>query len=107
MDIEQLSEKELIVLNQRVVERLKLLERARISSDMMRFSPGERVAFEPETGVLVKGTLVKFNTKTVRILTDGGDTWNVAPSFIRKLTKPQHATRESSKQDNVIPMPPQ
>jgi hypothetical protein len=103
MDIEHLSEKELIELNCRIVERIKLLEKARVNGDMMRFSQGDRVAFEPQTGTLVKGTLVKFNTKTVRILTDDGDIWNVAPRFLRRLSKPG-AERKKGK---VIPMPSQ
>jgi len=107
MDIEHLSEKELVALNHRIVERLKLLEKVRTNGDMMRFSPGDRVAFEPETGQIVKGVLVKFNTKTVRILTDDGDTWNVAPRFLRKLKKPKSATRSPSKHGNVILMPSQ
>ena len=103
MDIEHLSEKELVELNRKIVERLKLLEKARLNGDMMRFSQGDRVVFEPQTGTLVKGTLVKFNTKTVRILTDDGDTWNVSPRFLRRLNKPG----SERKKGKVIPMPSQ
>ncbi|MBL4608201.1 MAG: hypothetical protein JKY01_10295 [Pseudomonadales bacterium] len=103
MDIENMSERELVELNRRIVERLKLLEKAQVNGDMMRFSQGDRVAFEPESGVFVKGVLVKFNTKTVRILTDEGDTWNVAPRFLRRLNKPGL----ERKKGKVIPMPSQ
>ena len=103
MDIDNLSEKELIELNRKVVERLKLLEKARLNGDMMPFSLGDRVAFEPQTGTLVKGSLIKFNTKTVRILSDDGDTWNVSPRFLRRLSKPGTV----KKKGQVIPMPKQ
>jgi len=103
MNIEHLSEKELVELNRKIVERLKLLEKARVNDDMMRFSQGDQVVFEPQTGNLVKGTLVKFNTKTVRILTDDGDTWNVSPLFLRRLNKPG----SERKKGKVIPMPSQ
>ena len=43
IDIDELSEKELIELNQRIVERLKFLDSVRRHKEMMDFNVGERV----------------------------------------------------------------
>jgi hypothetical protein len=47
IDIDKLTEEELIDLNHRVVERLRFLDQMRAHSTMMKFSIGERVAFDP------------------------------------------------------------
>ena len=47
IDIDELSEKELIELNHRIVERLKFLESARRHKNRMDFNIGERVSFSP------------------------------------------------------------
>ena len=47
MDIDELSEKELIEINHRIVERLKFLESAYRHKEMMDFNIGERVSFSP------------------------------------------------------------
>ena len=31
-------------------------------------------------------TIIKYNRKTVTLITEGGQQWNVAPTFLRKLT---------------------
>jgi hypothetical protein len=48
IDIDGLSEAELIDLNNRVVERLKFLRHMRAHSQMLEFSIGDRVSFQPE-----------------------------------------------------------
>lgn len=42
IDIDKLTEAELIELNHKIVERLKFLESMRAHSDMMAFSVGEK-----------------------------------------------------------------
>lgn len=44
---------------------------------------GVRVRFEGRHGDVVVGTIEKVNTKSVKILTDGGQRWTVSPSFVR------------------------
>ncbi len=66
IDIDNLTEDELIKLNHRIVERLKFLESMHTHHEMMQFSPGEKVSFEPPGRGRQIGTLVKYNKKTVR-----------------------------------------
>ena len=47
INIEKLSEKELIELNHQIVERLKFLESMRAHNKMMEFNMGDKVSFEP------------------------------------------------------------
>ena len=45
IDIDRLTEAELIDLNRRVVERLKFLEQARAHKAMLEFHVGDRVTY--------------------------------------------------------------
>ncbi|WP_043321004.1 hypothetical protein, partial [Microbulbifer sp. HZ11] len=85
IDIDSLSEDELIVLNQRIVERLKFLESMHTHKEMMQFNPGEKVSFEPPGRGRQIGTLVKYNKKTVTVITEGGQKWNVSPHLLSKV----------------------
>jgi hypothetical protein len=87
IDIDKLTEEELIDLNYRIVERLKFLESYHTHKEMMEFSPGDQVSFEPHGQKKKVGTLVKFNKKTVTIITESGQKWNVAPHLLTKVKK--------------------
>ena len=50
IDIDRLSEAELVDLNHRIVERLRLLQHIRAHVDMLEFRIGERVTFQPDSG---------------------------------------------------------
>ena len=47
IDIDQLTESELIEFNHKIVERLKFLESMRAHADMMAFNLGKKVSFAP------------------------------------------------------------
>jgi hypothetical protein len=81
VDIDGLSLKELVQLNHRVVERIKMLRAMQAHVDMMAFNLGARVSFDSQEGRLF-GTLVKYNRKTVTVLTDDGRQWRVSPSLL-------------------------
>lgn len=85
IDIDGLTESELIDLNHRVVERLRFLHQARAHSRMLEFSVGDRVSFQPEGREPLFGVLVRYNKKTVTVITDQGQRWNVGPGALRKL----------------------
>ena len=85
IDIDHLSENELIELNHRIVERLKFLETVNTHNEMMAFRPGEKVCFEPPGRALQFGTLFKFNKKTVTVVTESGQRWNVSPHLLKKV----------------------
>jgi len=92
IDIDRLSEPELIDLNNRIVARLKFLNQMRAHAQMLEFKIGDRVAFQPEGRPLVVGMLTRYNKKTVTVITDSGEHWNVSPSFLRKA-EPSEASR--------------
>lgn len=94
IDIDHLSVDELVALNHRIVERLKFLDHLKAHQDMMAFNIGNRVSFDsPQHGRQV-GTLVKFNRKTVTVITDDGRQWNVSPNLLSPV-KDVNAERAS------------
>jgi hypothetical protein len=103
IDIDRLSEAELIDLNNRIVERLKFLHSARAHAEMLEFRIGERVSFEPPGRGRLIGTLVKYNRKTVTVVTPDGQTWNVSPHFLSPVGA-QKAPR--TREGNVIELKP-
>ncbi len=99
IDIDKLTEKELIDLNHRVVERLKFLESIRAHAEMMTFSVGEKVCFSPTGRGEVRGILIKYNRKTVTVLTEDGQKWNVPPQMLQKIRKAKQPVKRAG---NVI-----
>jgi len=85
LDIDNLTEAELIDLNNRIVERLRFLHQMRAHSAMLEFRIGDRVTFQPDGRPPVTGTLTKYNRKSVTVITDQGEKWNVAPAFLRRF----------------------
>ena len=61
IDIDALSEDELIELNHKVVARLRFLSQMRSRSAMLDFRVGERVKFHPDGGPELLGTLTRYN----------------------------------------------
>jgi hypothetical protein len=103
IDIDRLSEAELIDLNNRIVERLKFLQSVSAHVEMMEFRIGERVSFEPPGRGRVVGTLVKYNRKTVTVLTPEGQKWNVSPHFLSPVDEKAGPAKG---QGNVIELKP-
>ncbi len=103
IDIDKLTEKELIDLNHKIVERLKFLESMRAHAEMLEFSVGEKVCFHPPGRGEVVGVLVKYNKKTVTVLTEEGQKWNVSPHLLEKA---KESKRKVKKSGNVIEINP-
>lgn len=102
IDINQLTEAELIDLNHRIVERLRLLNQMRAHSQMLEFKIGDRVSFRPEGRPPVVGMLTRYNKKSVTVITDTGEHWNVEPAFLRKAKEFGISIRRDQ---NVIRLP--
>lgn len=100
IDIDRLTEQELIELNHRIVARLKFLREMRAHAQMLDFNIGDRVCFQPDGYPLVTGILTKYNRKTVSILSDQGQRWNVSPGLLRRAERPV------SPSDGAVPVPP-
>lgn len=102
IDITLLTENELIDFNRRIVERLRFLSQTRAHNKMLEFKVGDRVSFKTDDRPALTGVLTRYNKKTVTIITDNGEHWNVAPGL---LTLAKDAKTSESKQSNVIHMP--
>ena len=86
IDIDTLTEAELIDLHHRIVARLRFLQEGRAHAAMLAFRVGERVSFQPAGQPLRTGVITKYNRKTVTVLTEDGQHWNLAPTFLRTVT---------------------
>ena len=81
IDIDRLTEAELIDLNRRIVERLRFLQQMRAHASMLQFSLGDRVTFDTDDGRRIVGTLMRYNKKSVTVFTNDQHRWNMSPSF--------------------------
>jgi hypothetical protein len=101
IDIDKLTEAELIDLNNRIVARLRFLSQMRAHAEMLEFRVGDRVSFQPEGRSALVGMLTRYNRKTVTVITDDGEHWNVAPRFLRKAGQLEKAVDSDS---NIVPL---
>jgi hypothetical protein len=97
INIDKLTEAELVDLNNRIVERLRFLNHLRAHAEMLEFKIGDRVSFQPAGRPLVIGMLTRYNRKTVTVITDDGQHWNVAPQFLRKAAASEGEESGSAK----------
>ena len=94
IDIDRLSEAELVDLNHRIVERLRFLEQVRAHSRMLEFRIGDRVCFQAGGRDVVEGMLTRYNRKTVTVIADDGRQWNVSPGLLRRAGFPRNAATD-------------
>jgi hypothetical protein len=97
IDIDKLSEAELVDLNHRVVERLRFLSQMRAHSQMLDFQIGERVTFYPEGHPALFGIVTRYNRKTVTVITEAGQHWNVAPGLLGRADSGERTHTNNAK----------
>ena len=102
IDIDKLSEEELIDLNNRIVARLRFLSQMRTHSQMLEFKIGDRVSFQPEGRPPVVGMLTRYNKKTVTVITDSGQRWNVSPVLLSRAGVGRSEEKDAPNSGNVI-----
>ena len=102
IDITLFTEDELIDLHRKITERLRFLSQTRAHNKMLQYKVGDRVSFKADDGPALCGVLTKYNKKTVTVITDNGEHWNVAPGL---LTLAKDAKSVEPKPSNVIQMP--
>ena len=100
IDIDKLTEPELIDLNRRIIERLRLLQQMRAHRQMLAFKVGDRVTFQADGRGTVEGMLTRYNRKSVTVITDDGQHWNVSPALLSKAAAPGPASAQAT--PNVI-----
>jgi hypothetical protein len=93
IDIDSLTETELIDLNHRIVARLRVLRDMRAHVGMLEFRIGDRVTFQPPGRARVEGVLARYNRKTVTVIADDGGQWNVSPDFLGRAGRRQLRTQ--------------
>jgi len=103
IDIDKLTEAELVDLNNRIVERLRFLNHMRAHSQMLEFRIGDRVSFQPQDRAPIVGMLTRYNRKTVTVITDDGQHWNVSPQFLRRV---ESTVIDQSDPTNVVHFKP-
>ncbi|MGP4959037.1 hypothetical protein ACTXN4_28480 [Pseudomonas helleri] len=92
INIDHLSVDELVTLNHHIIERLKMLESLEAHKSMMQFHPGARVSFDSPSGERLSGTVMKFNRKTVTVVTDTSQRWNISPHLLSPIKNVQAGT---------------
>jgi hypothetical protein len=102
IDIDSLSEEDLIELNHKIVARLRFLSKMRTHRAMLDYRIGERVKFRPSGRPDLFGVLTQYNKKTVTVITDSGEHWNVAPGLLSKV----ESATAGSKRPNEIKIVP-
>lgn len=101
IDIDCLSEPELIDLNHKIISRLRFLREMRSHAEMMHFRIGEKVRFHPAGHPEIIGTLTRYNKKSVTVIAEDGARWNVHPSFLSKAESQPERTG-GGQQNSVI-----
>ena len=96
-----LTEAQLIDLNNRIIARLRFVSQARAHGRMLQFKIGDRVSFEPEGRGVIFGILTRYNKKSVTVISERGERWNVAPQFLRRVVE---ADAEVVRDAIVVPM---
>ena len=84
IDINELTEHELRELNKKIVEQLRLFEKARTNISMQKLSIGDRVCFDPDGEPPIFGVVTRCNKKTVAVITEDGRNWRVSPQLLRR-----------------------
>ena len=87
IELDDLSYDELLDLNGRIIERLKLLDATDTINAMMKLNVGAKVCFDSSRHGMQTGTIIKFNPKTVVVLTDEGHRWKISPQMLSPLIK--------------------
>lgn len=86
MNIDNLSEKQLVELNDRVITRIKHLRRIASRRTASTLRLGQTVSFEDNYGVTTIGKVMKVNRTKAKIKvhthTRGTCTWNVPMSML-------------------------
>jgi len=93
IDIDALTESELIDLNHRVVARLHFLAHVDAHATMLEFRIGERVTFHPDGRPPVTGMISRYNKKT----SASSQTMDTAGMWRRSCCSARRPARSSSR----------
>ncbi len=91
-------------MNHKIVARLRFLNQMRSHRAMLDFRIGERVKFSPSGRPDVVGIVTQYNKKTVTVITDSGEHWNVAPGLLSKVGAASGDSAQG-RHIRVVPLP--
>jgi hypothetical protein len=103
INIDHLTEAELIDLNHRIVQRLRLMSQVQAHKAMLEFRIGDRVTFESQDGTPLFGILTRYNKKSVTVISEDGHRWNVSPRFLRLADSADRRGAQEAHPSSVIP----
>jgi small-conductance mechanosensitive channel len=83
--LEEMSIQELMELNTRVGDRIRYIIQMEAQEKMTRFYFGDVVIFEATDGRKIRGTVERFNQKSVSIKDESGHRWRVSPQLLKKV----------------------
>jgi hypothetical protein len=69
----------------------------RAHAEMLEFRIGDRVSFQPDGRPRIEGMLTRYNKKSVTVITDDGQRWNVSPQFLSKVMAADDSDPRDSK----------
>ena len=88
IDIDSLTEADLLELHHRIIAKLRILEAAKVQRQLQEFTFGDRVSFFNKSGDTVEGMVVRCLKKTVTLIDDSDQHWKVSPTLLRKIEVP-------------------
>jgi hypothetical protein len=107
VDLNRLSEEELIELNHKIIQHLGFIRETRSRHHILKFNIGDVVSFSPEPGRIVSGTIVRLNQKTVSMVTKEGCHWRVSPSYLSSQKTTQQHENQSKTSSSLRLIKPQ
>jgi hypothetical protein len=84
-DLEDLTYEQLLELRHKIDTRLEQLQGESAKDAGGVFRPGDRVRFSHPAFGRVEGTLLAVTQRTVTVVGDSGQTWEVSSRLLRKL----------------------
>ena len=82
--IKDLTDQELFVLNNMIVDHLRLRSKASSLVFMSKFNVGDRVSWKERDGTIKRGFIIRLNQKTATIKTENDGLWKVPPIILDK-----------------------
>ncbi len=99
ISVDWLNYDELLSLHHVIVDRLNVLEMLHAHEKMVALGMGAKVSFDSNRGKQF-GTIVKFNQKTVGVVSDEGRRWNVSPLLLTEVKEIKEVQVRPRNQNN-------
>lgn len=81
-----MTEEELRLLNNMVVQRIRMIGKLSAFEAMSRFKIGDKVKWKGNDGDFQTGEIIRLNSKTVSVRIDGDSEgyWTISPQLLEK-----------------------